>query len=242
MNDSAIIVKNVTKIFKITKPLGLVDLLKSKSNHKQEKNLTALDDISFTVKKGEILGIIGLNGCGKTTLLRIIAGVYQPDSGSVQVNGKISQLLQLGAGFQGELNAKDNIILNGMLLGVSKSQITQKIGQILEYAELTKFSNMRLKHFSSGMKSRLAFATSMQINPDVLLVDEIQAVGDKNFRKKSYETFLSLKKNKKTVLHATHNLEKLSDFSDRVLLIHEGKVVMLGEPEEVIKKYLEIKP
>ncbi len=132
--------------------------------------------------------------------------------------------------------------MNGMLLGISKSEIEQKVDSILHYAELEKFSNMKLKHYSTGMRARLAFAISMQIDPDILLIDEIQAVGDKNFRKKSFETFLSLKNKKKAIIHATHNLEKLSEFSDHLLLLDQGKMIMLGKPKEIIERYNEIKP
>jgi len=138
--------------------------------------------------------------------------------------------------------AKDNIIMNGMLYGLPKSKIEEKVESIIQYAELEKFSNMKLKHYSSGMKSRLAFSTAMQIDSDILLIDEILAVGDKDFQKKSYETFLSLKKNNKTILHATHNLNKLPEICDKVLLLHKGKNVMIGKPNEVIKKYQELKP
>ena len=241
MENEAVIVKNLTKTFKISKKRALFEFLKAHPDLKQEKILIALNDISFTIKKGEILGIIGLNGSGKTTLLRTIAGLYKPNKGSIEVNGKMSQLMQLGTGFQEELDAKENIIINGMLLGIPKSQIKQKVDQILEYAEITKFSNMKLKHYSTGMRARLAFSIAMQVDPDILLVDEIQSVGDKNFAKKSYETFLSFKKNKKTVLHATHNLDNLTQSSDRLLLIHQGKTVMIGDPTEVVKKYMEIK-
>jgi len=129
-----------------------------------------------------------------------------------------------------------------MLLGLSKSEIQQKVDSVLKYAELEKFSNMKLKYYSAGMRARLAFATSMQIDPDILLIDEIQSVGDKNFRKKSYETFLSLKNKNKAIIHTSHNLDNLSESSDRLLLLHQGKMVMIGKPEEVIKKYNEIKP
>jgi len=241
MEKPLVVVNKISKTFKINKRIGISKLFQKKINNHQ-KTLVALDDVSFTVQRGEILGIIGLNGSGKTTLLRVIAGVYKPDSGSIQTNGTLSPLMQIGAGFQAEFAARENIIMNGMLLGISKSEIQQKVNSILKYAELEKFSNMKMKHYSSGMRARLAFATSMQIDPDILLMDEIQAVGDKNFRKKSYETFLSLKNNKKAILHATHNLEKLSEFSDRLLLLHQGKMVMIGKPEEVIEKYNEIKP
>jgi len=238
MDDIALQVTNVSKTFKLNRPRGISGLVQS--DKKNRNTLTALDEISFTVYKGEKFGIIGLNGSGKSTLLRIIAGVYQPDSGTVEVNGKLSPLLQLGTGFQGDLNAKENIIMNGMLLGISKNKIKEKVDQIIQYAELEDFVNMKLKHFSSGMRARLAFSTAMQINPDILLVDEVLSVGDKNFQKKSYDSFLSFTKDKKTLLHATHNLDKLSKFSDRVLLLHKGRHIMIGSPEEVIAKYQEI--
>jgi len=240
MEDIAISVNKVSKIFKLDKPLSVSKIVNQSSNN-QNKILEALNEITFTVHKGEVLGIIGLNGSGKTTLLRVIAGVYKPTSGYVEVNGRLSPLLQLGTGFQGDLDARDNIIMNGMLLGISKSDITKKVENIIRYAELEKFVNMKLKHYSTGMKARLAFATAMQIDPDILLVDEVLAVGDKDFQKKSYETFLSFRKNKKTILHATHNLDKLSEFSDRVLLLDKGKIVIIGNPDEVIRKYHDVK-
>jgi len=239
LENLAVIIENVSKKFKLNGPRDIFTLIKKKSNSEHNKSIQALSGISFTVEKGKILGIIGANGSGKSTLLRIIAGVYHPDTGSVKVNGRISALMQLGAGFQPDLNARENIIMNGMLLGLSKSTIEEKVDEIIEYAELGKFTNMKLKHFSSGMQARLGFTTAMQIDPDILLVDEILSVGDKNFRKKSLETFLSFKKRKKTILYATHNLEKLIDFSDIVLLLDKGKNVMIGTPAEVIKKYRE---
>ena len=239
MENIAIRVDKVSKTFNVDELRGMERIFKS--NRNQQKTLKVLDEINFTAMKGEVLGIIGLNGSGKSTLLRIIAGVYKPDFGSVQVHGRLSPLMQLGLGFQGDLNAQDNIIMNGMLLGIPKSKIQDKVDNIIQYAELEKFENMKLKHFSSGMRARLAFASAIQIDPDILLIDEVLSVGDKDFQKKSYETFLSLKKNKKTILHATHNLNKLSEFSDRVLLLHKGKIVMIGNPDEVIRKYRDMK-
>ena len=211
------------------------------SKSKNNKSFQALLDVSFSIKKGEVFGIIGTNGSGKTTLLRIICGIYKPDKGHVEVKGRLSQLMEIGAGFQKELAAKENIIINGMLLGLSKSQIEGKVESIIEYADLKKFTNLILKHYSSGMKARLAFATAMQINPDILIVDEIMSVGDKNFRKKSYETFLSFKKKNKTIIMATHSLGNLSQICDRVLLLNKGKNIIVGKPEDVLKKYQEIK-
>ena len=230
MEDLAIEVKNLSKSFKFSNKGG--NSILSFSNYR----LKALEDISFTVKKGEVFGIIGPNGSGKTTLLRIISGVYKPETGNVIINGNLSPLMQIGAGFQGEYNARENIILNGMLLGLPKSVIENKVDDIMRYAELEEFSNLRIKHYSSGMRARLAFATAMEINPDIVLVDEILAVGDKAFREKSYQTFKSFKKKNKTILIVTHNIGNLS-FCDRVMLIHRGKLIMIGNPKEVIKKY-----
>jgi len=235
MNELAIKVKNVTKTFKLAKPFLFSRFFHSNSN--QNKTLKVLDDITFSVNKGEVLSIIGLNGSGKTTLLRIIAGVYRPTNGSVEVSGQMSALMHLGTGFNGDLDAAENIVQNGMLLGISKTKITENVYDILEYAELEKFAHMKLKYFSSGMRARLAFSTAMKIDPDILLIDEVLSVGDKDFQKKSYESFLSFTKKNKTIIHVTHNLNRLSEFSNRVLLLHEGRNVMMGEPDEVIKSY-----
>jgi len=191
MDNYSIKLNNVSKSFKLDTKMGFSKLLKRATNLKQQKSILAIDEVSFTVPKGEVLSIIGFNGSGKSTLLRIIAGVYKPTSGYVNVNGSLSPLMQLGAGFQLDLDAGENIIMNGMLLGISKPIIEGKVENIIEYAELEKFSNMKLKYYSSGMRSRLAFATAIQINPDILLVDEILAVGDKDFQKKSYESLPS---------------------------------------------------
>jgi len=239
MIEPVIKIENVSKIFKLEKPIAISNIIHSNSH--QQKTLKALDKISFSVNKGEVLGIIGLNGSGKTTLLRIIAGVYKPTTGSVEVKGRMSSLMHLGTGFHDDLNAKENIVMNGMLLGLSKDEITKNVYDILEYAELEKFANMKLKYFSSGMRARLAFGTAMKIDPDILLIDEVLSVGDRNFQKKSYETFLSLTKRNKIILHATHNLNKISEFSHKILLLHEGRNVMIGEPDEVIQKYKQLK-
>jgi len=240
LEDVAIDVKNISKTFKLKKPSGISKLLRKLNNHYSD-SLIALDEISFSVKKGEILGIIGLNGSGKSTLLRVIAGVYKPDSGSVITKGKISPLMQLGAGFQADLDAVENITMNGMLLGLSKKEIQKKTLEIIQYAELEKFSGMKIKHYSSGMKARLAFSIAMQIHPDILLVDEIFSVGDKNFQKKSFDTFLKFKKEQKTILHASHNLEVLSEYSDKILLLKKGKIVSIGNPKDVIEEYKQLK-
>ena len=232
----SIIVKNITKTFKnVEKTITLHNTEK-----KSQSRFVALEDVSFTISKGEMIGIIGLNGSGKTTLLRIISGIYKPDSGNVEVNGKIAPLLQIGTGFHEELVAKDNIIMYGMYLGFSKNEIKQKIDNIIEFAELENFTNMKLKHYSAGMKSRLAFSTALQIDPDILLVDEILAVGDIVFKKKSFNSFLLFKQKKKTVIYTSHNTSQMKELCNRIILLHKSKLIMIGKPDEVLAKYKEI--
>ena len=240
MEQNCIELNNVSKSFKIVKPHGISKLIEKSISSEELKIFLALDSISFSVKKGEVLGIIGLNGSGKTTLLRLISGIYQPDSGTIIVDGKLSPLMQLGAGFQAELDCLDNILANGLLVGMSKSKIQGKVDSIIKFAELEKFQGQKLKHLSAGMRARLAFSTAIQIDSEIFLIDEILSVGDKDFQKKSYDKILSLKNEGKTILHATHNLGKLADLSDRVVLLHKGKMVTVGNPDEVISKYKEI--
>jgi len=233
-------VKNVTKTFKMSKPSGISNTIKKIFQKSPQYELTALNNVSFTVSKGEMIGIIGLNGSGKTTLLRTISGIYKPDTGKIRIQGKMAPLLQIGTGFHDELTARDNIVMYGMLLGFSKSKIKEKIFSIIEFAELEDFEEMKLKHYSTGMKARLAFSTALQIDPDILLVDEILAVGDIAFRKKSFDAFLSFKEQGKTILYASHNISNMPQLCDRVILLHKANVVMVGKPTEVITKYKEI--
>jgi len=234
MEEDAIIIQNVTKTFKLARP-GIFKKTKS-----LEQNLMALDTISFTVKKGEMLTIIGSNGSGKTTLLRTIAGIYKPDSGKVQVSGKLAPILHLGTGFHFELNARENIISYGMLLGIKKSEIQQKISEILKFAGLEKFEFLKLKQYSTGMRARLAFATALQINPDIILIDEVLAVGDQNFRVKCFKEFFLFKNKGKTIVYTTHSLDRIYKLSDKVLLMDEGKMIAIGKPEEIKRKYEEL--
>ena len=217
MENFAIHLENVSKTFDLNKGKSIFEKIKEqKINVKEEKKIQALNDISFSVPLGEILAVIGRNGSGKTTLLRVISGIYKSDSGSVKINGRLAPLLHLGTGFHPDLDAKDNISMFGRLLGMSKSEISEKIDSIIEFAELQKFRSMKLKNYSSGMRIRLAFATSLQINPDIILVDEALAVGDKAFREKSFEAFKKLKEKGKTIIFTTHKLGNLKDFCDRV--------------------------
>jgi len=242
LTSKSVLVKNITKTFNLKKPKGISGIAKNlMSDSSRPGKLVALDNISFEVSKGEVLGIIGLNGSGKTTLLRTIGGIYKPTSGTVQVNGKLAPLLQIATGFNNELVARENIVLYGMLMGMPKSKIEAKIDSIIEFAELEKFSEMKLLHYSSGMKARLAFSTALQIDPDILLVDEILSVGDVSFKEKSFDAFLSFKKKGKTILFTSHSKSMISKLSDRAMLLQKGKMVKIGDADEVIKRYDEIR-
>jgi len=242
MTQDAIVVQNVTKTFRIRRVGGInIKSRKTGTMPSTPKFIRALDDVSFSISKGESVSVIGLNGSGKTTLLRTIAGIYQPGSGSIKVEGRMAPMLQLGSGFQDELAAADNITMYGMLLGFTKEEIEGKIELILKNAGLKNFADMKIKNYSSGMRSRLGFSTALQIDPDVLLIDEIFAVGDRLFREKSYDFLTTFKNKGKTILHSTHNLTKIQESSDRVLLMHQGRLIESGRPEDVIEKYKQLK-
>jgi len=237
---NSIEVKNVRKTFilKHEKTDSIYQYLLSLFKPKKfEETLVVLNDISFSVKKGEMLGIIGFNGSGKTTLLKIIAKIFQPNSGTVIANGKITPLFELGTGFNGELTARDNIILYGTILGFHKNEIIKKIEKITKFAELEKFIDTKLKNFSAGMGARLAFATAMEIDPDILLVDEILSVGDISFQKKSFDAFLEFRKKRKTIVLVSHNIEQIKKFCDKALWLDKGSIMSYGEPKDVVEKF-----
>jgi len=240
MVEYAVSVQNITKTFNYHRTSIASKLVNNPRQKFSENRLVALDDVSFDVMRGELLGIIGLNGSGKTTLLRTVAGIYLPDSGKITVTGKIAPLIQIGVGFHNELTASENIIISGMLYGFSKREIQQKIEPIIEFAELQDFVDMQLKHYSAGMRARLSFSLAMQIEPDIILVDEVLSVGDISFRKKSFNAFLDFKKKGKTILFASHSLSILPKLCDKVLLLNRGRKVTLDKPDEVIQKYREI--
>jgi ABC-type polysaccharide/polyol phosphate transport system ATPase subunit len=199
----------------------------------------ALQDVTFSVEAGEFFGVFGPNGSGKSTLLRILAGIYVPDAGLVRVNGLLSPFIELGIGFNLELNARDNIRINSTLAGLSKRQLDGKFDDILEFAELERFVDQKLKNYSSGMLMRLAYSIAIQIPFDVLLLDEVLAVGDASFQEKCFTTFERFKNEGKTVLLVTHALELLSRFCDRVLLLERGIVRTIGRAEDVVESYRE---
>jgi len=242
LTDNVIEIKNATKTFFIDheKRNTLYEYLTNIFRKKQKEKIVILDNVSLSIKKGEILGILGLNGAGKTTLLKIISNIYKLDSGTVQTKGQIIPLLELGIGFNPEMTAKDNIITYGLILGFTKKQITQKIDEIVKFAELENFLDTKLKNFSSGMNARLAFATAVQINPDIILLDEILSIGDIPFQRKSFDSIMKFKESGKTIIFVSHALEQIERICNRVILLHQGKIIADGEPKTVIEKYMDI--
>ena len=242
MDDSNVIdLKNISKSFEIyhNRRTTLFEYVKSIFNERTaSEEICVLDDVSFSVKRGEMLGIIGLNGSGKTTLLRIMARIYAPDRGTVTTRGKIMTFSGFGVGFNLELTAKDNIILYGSLLGFTKKEILGKIGPIAEYAEIERFLDTKLKNFSSGMSARLAFSTSIQADPDILIVDEALSVGDVTFRDKGFKTFMEFRDRGKTIIYVSHNTQEIKDLCDRAIFLHNGKILASGSPDGVVDTYI----
>jgi lipopolysaccharide transport system ATP-binding protein len=240
-DGNAIVVENVSKRFKIPHErrrtvyenvAGLV-----KGNRYSYEEFWALQNVSFTVKRGETLGIIGENGSGKSTLLKVIAGVFYPDRGRVTVNGKIAPFLELGVGFQPELTADENVYIYGSIMGLNRARIKNKIDDIFEFAELEKFRNAKLKNFSSGMYARLAFSTAISTDPEIILIDEALAVGDEAFQRKCYEKINEFRKNEKTIIFVSHGLGTVKQLCERSILLSHGRINSIGYSEKVINDY-----
>ena len=238
-NNIAIQVKNVTKEFKVP--------VKGNKNTLQERFLnpfqkthyrefTALKNLSFDVKKGEFFSVIGPNGVGKSTLLKIVSGIYVPDEGEVLVNGNLVPFLELGVGFNPELSARENVYLNGTILGLTKKELDEYIDEIFDFAELRDFADMSIKNFSSGMAVRLAFSIAIRVKSDILVLDEVLAVGDAEFQKKCYDYFDSIK-GTKSILYVSHALSSVARYSDRVLWLKEDRTYEIGGPVEILEKY-----
>lgn len=239
-DNVAIRVENLTKVYKLyDKP---VDRLKEslhpfrKTYHRE---FYALKDVSFEIKKGETVGIIGKNGSGKSTLLKIITGVLTPTSGMVQVNGKVSALLELGAGFNPEMTGIENIYLNGTIMGYTKEEMDTKIDDILSFADIGDFVCQPVKSYSSGMFARLAFAVSINVDPDILIVDEALAVGDLRFQLKCMDKFTEFREKGKTILFVTHDINSVKRFCSSCIWINEGEVQAAGNTDEITDLYLD---
>jgi ABC-type polysaccharide/polyol phosphate transport system ATPase subunit len=198
----------------------------------------ALRDVTFQVESGEFFGIVGPNGCGKSTLLKILARIYRADAGSVQVNGKLSPFIELGVGFNYELSARDNIEINGILLGLTPREIEERFDRILAFAELERFVDQQLKNYSSGMLVRLGYSIAIQVPFDILLLDEVLAVGDASFQAKCFDTFDQMRADGKTIVFVSHDLDAVTRFCDRAVYLADGMVQCIGDPRDVVDAYL----
>ena len=235
----AIKVENVSKTFRI--PHEKISSLRGAAvnvfKKKSFEEFQALDSVSFEVKKGEFFGIIGRNGSGKSTLLKILAGIYQPDKGKVHIHGLISPFLELGIGFNPELSGRDNVYLNATVLGMTKKQIDQKFDDMVAFSELERFIDQKLNRYSSGMQVRLAFSVAIHANREILLMDEVLAVGDVNFQKKCYDYFTQTK-GKKTILFVSHDMANIEKFCDRAMMLQNGKIMKIGKTNEITAEYM----
>lgn len=236
---SAIKIDNISKTFKV--PHERRDTLKESllgmGRRRTYEDFNVLNDVNIEVNSGDFIGIVGKNGSGKSTLLKLIAGIYRPTSGNVRVHGRIAPFLELGVGFQPELSARENIIVNGTLLGLTLKQIKEKFAEIVKFAEIENFLDLKIKNFSSGMKARLAFAIAKEADADIYLCDEVLAVGDEGFQRKCLEVFEAWKKAGKTIILVSHNASQIENLCSRAMLLDEGSVAMEGDPVEVIAEY-----
>lgn len=243
-NNVVMSVKNISKDFLLPHEQvnsiksGVVNVFKKKKKTVEVQH--ALKDISFDIKKGEFFGILGRNGSGKSTLLKILSEIYQPTSGSVQSTGKVVPFIELGVGFNPELTGRENVYLNGALLGFGKEEIKKKYQTIVDFSELNDFMDQKLKNYSSGMQVRLAFSVAIQAEADILILDEVLAVGDTNFQQKCNDYFEKIKYESKTVILVTHNMDAVEKYCNRAMLINDGNILSIGNPSDVALKYSEL--
>ncbi len=217
--------------------LFFINLFKLKKEKKEKKEFWALKDVNIEVQKGEVVGFIGSNGAGKSTLLKVVAGVMKPTKGSVERYGNICPMIELGAGFDMDLTARENIYLNGAILGYSKEFITEKFDEIVEFSELRDFLDVPVRNFSSGMVARLAFSVATIVDPEILIVDEILSVGDIAFQQKSENKMRSMIEGGTTVLFVSHSLAQIENLCDRVVWLENGTVKKIGEPKQICEEY-----
>ena len=234
-------VKNLYKDFKLNsdKPRTLKEKLIRSKNNKVER-ITILKDISLDIKKGETVALIGTNGSGKSTLLKLMTKIIYPSKGSIETVGKLTSLLELGAGFHPDFTGRENIYFNAAIFGLTKQEIEKRLEDIISFAELGDFIDNPVRTYSSGMYMRLAFSIAINVDAEILLIDEILAVGDQHFQEKCYKKLNELKESDKTIVIVTHNLDQVKKLCNRAIWIKSGKVEMDGNPEEVIKKYIEV--
>lgn len=238
--DTAISVKNLSKTFKLphekqsTVKGALLNVFSGKKSYEEQH---VLKDISFDIQKGEFFGIVGRNGSGKSTLLKLLAGIYFPDQGTVDVEGKLTPFIELGVGFNPDLTGRENVFLNGALLGFNRKEMTDMYDEIVEFAELGKFMDQKLRNYSSGMQVRLAFSIAIRAKSDILVLDEVLAVGDEAFQQKCIDVFENYKSNKQTIVLVTHDMNTIRRFCSKAVLIDEGKILEIGKPNVIANRY-----
>jgi ABC-type polysaccharide/polyol phosphate transport system ATPase subunit len=240
--SAAVSVEGVSKRFRL--PHEQYSTLKQRMLHPRRSRsfseLRALEDVGFEVGHGEFFGIVGRNGSGKSTLLKCLAGIYGADEGRIAVDGRLSPFIELGVGFHPELSARDNVVINAIMLGLTKRQALERFDEIIAFAELEEFVDLKLKNYSSGMSVRLGFAVAVQVDADVLLVDEVLAVGDVSFQQKCFDQFDRLKSEGRTIVFVTHDMSAVRRFCDRAMLIERGRVLDVGAPDTISAKYEEV--
>ncbi|HEX8156034.1 MAG TPA: ABC transporter ATP-binding protein, partial [Solirubrobacteraceae bacterium] len=238
----AIVVDRVSKQFRL--PHERVHTLKERALHPFRQPsydaLAALREVSFDVRRGEFFGIVGRNGSGKSTLLKCLAGIYRVDQGAIYVDGRMSTFIELGVGFNPDLPARDNVMINATMLGLSPKEARRRFDRILDFAELHDFVDLKLKNYSSGMMVRLAFSVAIQVDAEILLIDEVLAVGDASFQQKCFDEFARIRKSEATVLLVTHDMASVERFCDRAMLLEHGWLVDIGDTDRVGTKYLEL--
>lgn len=240
MKETAVSIKNVSKAFKLptesTNSLKrlVINTVKGIKGYKEQQ---VLKDISFDVYKGDFFGVVGRNGSGKSTLLKIISQIYWPENGTVEIDGRLVSFIELGVGFNPELTGRENVYLNGAMLGFSEKEIDGMYEDIVSFAELSEFMNQKLKNYSSGMQVRLAFSVAIQAKSDILVLDEVLAVGDEAFQRKCNDYFMQARAEKKTIILVTHSMEAVRKYCNRAVMIDKGKVKVLGTPDEVANQY-----
>jgi ABC-type polysaccharide/polyol phosphate transport system ATPase subunit len=238
----AVVVDRLSKTFRL--PHRRYSTLKERALHPFQSRtfdeLRAVDDVSLTIPRGEFFGIVGRNGSGKSTLLKCLAEIYQPDHGSIAVTGRLSPFIELGVGFNADLTARDNVVINAVMLGLSRREARRRFDEIIAFAELEEFVDLKLKNYSSGMSVRLGFSVAVQVDADVLLVDEVLAVGDAAFQQKCFDQFQRLKAAGKTIIFVTHDMSSVERFCDRAMLLERGRMIALGEPHAIALAYNEL--
>jgi ABC-type polysaccharide/polyol phosphate transport system ATPase subunit len=239
---AAAVVQGVGKSFRV--PDEVSHTLKERALHPLRRtrhhSFTALNEIDFTVQQGEFFGIVGRNGSGKSTLLKCMAGIYRSDRGRIWLNGRLSTFIELGVGFNPDLAARDNVVLNGIMLGLTAREARARYERVIEFAELEEFQDLKLKNYSSGMHVRLAFSVAIQVDADILLIDEVLAVGDAAFQQKCFDVFNEMRDAGRTIVFVTHDMGAVNRFCHRALLLERGEMVLIDGPDEVADRYLEL--